>query len=260
MTIPVETTAPAQMTKWTQLEQPSPAPPAEDEAAESADGGLEEDAMEDWIPLATSVRRDDDDDDVIAGGPVATAADSPTVANPLTIELKCRRCETSGPEAGARAFLMGPEPLSIVLCHNRIDSDRSEVEEILTHELIHLYDVQTLKLDLSDCETVAYSEVRAAREAECHRSVREARRGLAATITGALDKHVYQPYCVRSIALGATRNMFPARGTACLNKVWETAYGDHRPFAAQRRRGTTTAVPTDEDDSSSGTFHGPSGK
>lgn len=229
LTIPVETTSPALMKPWTHL----PRPLREQEEERSA----EEDDLEDSIFLATSVRRDDDE--------IAASRTEP-VTNPLTIELKCRKCETSGPEAGARAFLMGPEPLSIVLCHNRIDADRAEVEEILTHELVHLYDVQTMKLDLSDCETVAYSEVRAAREAECHRSVRDAAKqaaqaseekeatGLAAVttqITDTLETRFYKPYCVKSIALGATQNMFPREGKSCLNKVWEKAYGDHRPFA-----------------------------
>ena len=102
--------------------------------------------------------------------------DDTIIHNPLTIELHCRKCASKGPEAGARAFLMGPEPLSIVLCHNRINSDVDEIEEILTHELIHLYDVQTLQLDLTDCETVAYSEVRAAREAECSKYITNHRR------------------------------------------------------------------------------------
>ena len=259
LTIPVETTAPALMTKWTRLEQESE--PVKDEASGEVNDENQIEDIDDWIPLATSVRRDDE----IADGPIHTNNKNAVVRNPLTIELKCRRCETSGPEAGARAFLMGPAPLSIVLCHNRIDSERSEVEEILTHELIHLYDVQTLKLDLSDCETVAYSEVRAAREAECHRSAfvaadaahrHERGQGLAAAISETLDRHVYKPYCVHNIALGATRNMFPNRGGACLNRVWETAFGDHRPFG----RSTAASKRSDPPTGSSGTFHGPSGK
>jgi hypothetical protein len=249
------------MKKWTELEQQEQTKRAyepfdNDECEheceheheyEAGGGGI----LEDWIPLATSVRRDASATDA-ANDPHASAV----VAHPLTIELKCRRCETSGPEAGARAFLMGPQPLSIVLCHNRIDSDRAEVEEILTHELVHLYDVQTLQLDLSDCETVAYSEVRAAREAECDRSVRDVAAAAAANsaasaasgsfravttqISETLQNRVYKPYCVRNIALGATQNMFPREGKACLNKVWETAYGDHRPFARQHEGAQTT--------------------
>ena len=41
-------------------------------------------------------------------------------------------------EGGARAFVRGPEPLSIVLCSNRLSSQR-EVDEVLVHELVHIY-------------------------------------------------------------------------------------------------------------------------
>lgn len=259
LTIPVETTAPALMKRWRQLEQPQKEVKRESHhTTNDGDGnGNGDEVYEEWVPLATSVRRDDE----------STAShETPTarIAKPLTIELKCRKCEASGPEAGARAFLMGPDPLSIVLCHNRIDSELTEVEEILTHELIHLYDVQTLKLDLSDCETVAYSEVRAAREAECHRSVRraakEASESLSGLITQSFDKHVYKPYCVRNIALGATQNMFPRMGRSCLNKVWDTAYRDHRPFVREEKTPSTEQPVYDESNSSSGTIHGTSGK
>ena len=39
--------------------------------------------------------------------------------------------------------------------------------EALTHELIHGYDYKLKRCDFSTCNGLAYSEVRAAREAEC---------------------------------------------------------------------------------------------
>lgn len=63
---------------------------------------------------------------------------------------------------------MGPDPLSIVVRSNRVQNSQ-EMEELVLHELIHIYDVRKLQLNLKDCESLAYSEVRAAREAECHR-------------------------------------------------------------------------------------------
>ena len=134
-------------------------------------------------------------------------------SQPLTIELKCRKCLTSGPEGGARAFLMGPQPLSIVLCHNRIHSSKEEVQEILTHELVHLYDVQTLQLDLQQCENLAYSEVRAAKAAECRNAWSQ-----------------LQPYCVKQKAICATNNLFPLEGRQCIQKVFAQAFRDNRPF------------------------------
>ncbi len=259
LTIPVETTAPNMMKEWKHLEQMK-------ENINTNKNSLDATAAHN-MALATSVRTDDDDTDT---------SKLKRIRNPLTIELKCRKCETTGPEAGARAFLMGPEPLSIILCHNRIHSNSDEIQEILTHELIHLYDVQTLQLDLSDCETVAYSEVRAAREAECTDAIQQQQQQSAAAaaanhnknfvqeLTSTLEQHVYKPYCVRSIALGATRNMFPKEGTKCLNKVWETAYQDHRPFPAAPTTTTTRTTHQQNDNNNNnkdtGTIHGTSGK
>ena len=43
----------------------------------------------------------------------------------------------------------------------------AETEEVLLHELIHLYDLSVKKLDFTSCNQLAYSEVRANRESEC---------------------------------------------------------------------------------------------
>ena len=186
--VPVETTSPMRLQSWRQWFQSKES----DIDGPSILGVLRR-------PLALSV-----DDH----------ASKARLQDPLTIELKCRKCGNSGPEAGARAFLMGPNPLSVILCHNRVNSDRAEVEEILTHELIHLYDVQTLRLDLRECETLAYSEVRAAKAAECRSS---------------WHPHL-QSYCVKQKAICATNNLFPSEGRACIQKVFEHAFRDNRPF------------------------------
>ena len=59
--------------------------------------------------------------------------------NITTIAIECTPCGSdSRAEAGARAFVRGPEPLSIVLCSNRLSSQR-EVDEVLVHELVHIF-------------------------------------------------------------------------------------------------------------------------
>jgi hypothetical protein len=120
------------------------------------------------------------------------------------LTLECRPCGDRGPEGGARAYVMGPSPLSVVVCQNRLvhtplapptlaqdgtsgkdggagasassssaappplrREQVEEMDEILSHELSHVYDVRNLLLDLRSCENLAYSEVRAARVAEC---------------------------------------------------------------------------------------------
>jgi hypothetical protein len=142
------------------------------------------------------------------------------------LQVSCRTCTDQGPEGSARAFVMGPSPLSVVVCSNRLrargrDNQLEEMREILTHELIHVYDVRKLLLDLRDCQNLAYSEVRAAREAECQSWFYGMRS------------------CIRSKALTATNNMFPKEGQACLKRVFDAALADKRPLSD-----TNTAPPT----------------
>jgi hypothetical protein len=150
------------------------------------------------------------------------SANSPTAEKMEWLQISCRPCANTGPEAGARAFVMGPTPLSMVVCTNRllqhssVHSSRpaalAEMTEILTHELVHVYDVRQLQLNLRDCENLAYSEVRAARQAEC---------------LGAWSPSS----CTRLKAQRATRNLFPTSARQCIRKVFDRAYADTRPFA-----------------------------
>ncbi|KAL7534035.1 hypothetical protein ACHAXR_005592 [Thalassiosira sp. AJA248-18] len=131
-----------------------------------------------------------------------------------TIAIECMTCGSdTRAEAGARAFVKGPEPLSIVLCSNRLSSQR-EVDEVLVHELVHIYDVHSRKMDLRDCRQLAYSEVRAAREAECSNSLT----AFTANI------------CAKDKATVATRNMFPDEGRKCVCDVFNEAMSDLAPF------------------------------
>jgi hypothetical protein len=108
---------------------------------------------------------------------------------------------------------MGPTPLSIVACTNRLTPNhKDEMAEVLTHELLHAYDVKRLQLDFTDCESMAYSEVRAAREAEC------------------ANWNMMKEYCVNQKAIAATHNLFPATGRNCVRQVFSAAYADKRPF------------------------------
>jgi hypothetical protein len=160
------------------------------------------------------------------------------------MEVQCAVCGTDGPEGAARAFVKGPNPVAVVLCANRLHS-QSEVEEVLVHELMHVYDVRIKEMDLryvsenagdfllpsfisveavlliifsslcySNCQQLAYSEVRAAREAECHGSSR-----------------FFKSICVKDRATIATKNMFPSQGRDCVRAVFEAAMKDDSPFS-----------------------------
>lgn len=156
------------------------------------------------------------------------------------LTVTCRDCKSTGPEAGARAFVQGPSPLSIVICQNRIstsspllfpiigasqNSREQEMAEMLSHEFSHIYDVRQLRLDLQTCQGLAYSEIRAAKNAECAN-----KRGKG--------RQYHQ--CVRQTATGATGNLFPLEeARKCIRGVWEHAIRDDRPF-----KKPTTGMPS----------------
>ena len=132
----------------------------------------------------------------------------------ISVSISCQQCSSTGPEGGARAFVRGPHPLSVVLCSNRLQSS-AEVQEVLVHELIHVYDMHVRGLDFRDCHQLAYSEVRAARDAECRH---------------ALNRFTMS-YCVKERAGHATNNMFPHQeGRNCVGRVLEAALADRSPF------------------------------
>ncbi|KAK1745590.1 hypothetical protein QTG54_003514 [Skeletonema marinoi] len=107
-----------------------------------------------------------------------------------TIAIECQQCGSdTRAEAGARAYVKGPEPLSMS-CKKR--------------------------MDLTNCKELAYSEIRAAREAECGNSL------TAYT----------QLICVKDKATVATKNMFPDEGRACVCNVFDEAMNDHTPFVS----------------------------
>jgi len=143
-----------------------------------------------------------------------------------TIAIECKPCGSSSrAEEGARAYVMGPKPLSIVLCSNRTSSQQ-EIEEVLVHELIHIYDVHSRQMDLRDCRQLAYSEVRSAREAECH---------------GCLNSF-FAGICARDKATVATRNMFADEARSCVAQVFDDAFKDMTPFD---KRGDTDGQSSD---------------
>lgn len=115
-------------------------------------------------------------------------------ANPV---ISCRPCSGEGPEGVARAFLIDSSPLQIVLCSNRLKP--SEVEEVVTHELVHAFDYTHSRCDFDSCEGLAYSEVRAARDAEC-----------AHVASFPIPLPWFKSQCVRYHASRSTASIFPA--------------------------------------------------
>lgn len=143
--------------------------------------------------------------------------DISTISKSLkSLEIICQKCSNTGPEGGARAFVKGPHPLSIVLCSNRLFS-KEDIEQVLIHELVHVFDIYVRKWDLTNCQTLAKSEVRAARLAECANS----------------SMNITNRYCSKDKARVATTNMFPDIGMKCVADVFDSAMEDYLPFGSQ---------------------------
>ena len=160
---------------------------------------------------------------------IVIRAVSPAVDTPIhmTIPVECKLCSTdpNSAESQCRAYVSSPvsgtvdndPPLidGIVLCANRLET-RQELEEALLHELVHVHDAFVKRLNLRRCEDLAYSEVRAAREAECN----------FRAIPVFMRKS-----CVREKATNATMCMFPGnQGRYCVNKVFDKAFADMTGF------------------------------
>lgn len=64
-----------------------------------------------------------------------------------------------------------------------------------------------------ECTELAHSEIRAAREAECHD-------------TSLLFKNL----CIKTKATIATSNMFPKQGKHCVNQMFDVAMKDLQPM------------------------------
>eukprot|EP01035_Chromulina_nebulosa_P036363 gene36363-48982_t len=91
---------------------------------------------------------------------------------PNSVMIQCDECKSSGVESRARGFLVNGNPLKIIVCANKINFDSANsgkevIKEIVLHELVHANDYRTNVCDFSTCEGLAYTEVKAARAAEC---------------------------------------------------------------------------------------------
>ena len=95
---------------------------------------------------------------------------------------------------------------------NRLQSD--DLPEALTHELVHAYDLSLKRCNFSSCDGLAYTEVRAAREAECNRYFPVA---------------WLKNYCIKDAATRSTSNLFGRDSYKCVDRVFDTALADEQP-------------------------------
>lgn len=125
------------------------------------------------------------------------------------VPVRCKVCSDEGTEANSRAYISS-NPLQITLCSNRLRG--KDYGEVLAHEATHAFDFINKKCDFSTCEGLAYSEVRAARNAECLDSWSWRRRS-----------------CIERSATAATANLFPRQAKECVAQVLEAALADNSP-------------------------------
>eukprot|EP00638_Chattonella_subsalsa_P004086 CAMPEP_0117756486 /NCGR_PEP_ID=MMETSP0947-20121206/14110_1 /TAXON_ID=44440 /ORGANISM="Chattonella subsalsa, Strain CCMP2191" /LENGTH=230 /DNA_ID=CAMNT_0005576089 /DNA_START=99 /DNA_END=791 /DNA_ORIENTATION=+ len=161
---------------------------------------------------------------------LATSSANPpqqdTLPQTETIAALCRLCSNTGIEGGARAFIETP-PTTIVLCANRLRGEK-EVEEALVHELVHAYDFCVKGRDLFDCNQLAYSEVRAARESECFY------RNYLGSYGPAWFKEKMTETCIEKNAINATKSIFPNQASTCVASIFSEALKDMEPFQDTR--------------------------
>jgi hypothetical protein len=133
----------------------------------------------------------------------------------------CRECSTQGPEGKSRAFLT--TDFEIVLCTNKLRSP-NEIFEALTHEATHAYDYANNRCDFSTCEGLAYTEIRAARDAEC------------------LNKMSWlKNYCIKSCATASAGNMF-RDADKCVQAMFDKALADVSPVLQEQSTDTTSTT------------------
>lgn len=127
-------------------------------------------------------------------------------------KIECRACSDFGPEGAARAALFNDSPPTLVLCTNRLEE--KDLPEAVTHELIHAFDFSNQRCNFYTCDGLAYTEVRAAREAECSRY---------------FPFQFMKDHCVKHHATQSTSNLFGKDAGACVERVFLEAYADMHP-------------------------------
>jgi hypothetical protein len=135
---------------------------------------------------------------------------------PSRPRISCHDCSITVPEINGttRAVLRDSSPLEIIICCNQVKE--SKIEEVIVHELVHAYDYSKNRCEFSSCLGLAFSEVRAAREAECH--------------AGFFPFEFMRRKCIRDHAIRSTANLFPnSAAILCVDTVLTEAIKDIEP-------------------------------
>ncbi|KAI8799221.1 peptidase M76 family-domain-containing protein [Cladochytrium replicatum] len=139
---------------------------------------------------------------------------------PFTEEhLQCVPCNST------RAGAFSPQH-GVFLCQNQLVS-KTHMEDTITHELIHAFDHCTIKMDWTNCEHYACTEIRAASLSGDCRFTRELRRGRL----GVSKQH---QACVKRRAILALSQLPYCQGPGvaenAVHSVWDKCFADTAPF------------------------------
>lgn len=140
--------------------------------------------------------------------------------NLSTKNIKCDTCDD------LKGGGFHPE-LGILLCSNWI-RDKWQLEDILTHELVHAYDYLKFQIDLTNLKHHACTEIRASMlSGEC-RIMNEIRK------TGLADFSKKFQSCVKRravLSVSANPNCESKEmAETAVNTVWNSCFNDTRPF------------------------------
>ena len=109
----------------------------------------------------------------------------------------------------------------VVICQNKCKNPK-QVEEILSHELVHLYDFCTAKLDFSNVEHLACTEIRASSLISCSEFN--------------FFQHWSHAECVKSKAsksVSVIKNLNSNDSRGAVSKVFEKCYADLEPLGSK---------------------------
>ena len=127
------------------------------------------------------------------------------------INADCRVCSDTGAEANKTSF-MTINPDEVVLCVNYIK--KADIKKELTFQATQAYDFFHQRTNFNTCEGIAYTKVRAVRDAYCST----------------------QPFewmttmCIFTFAGVATKAVHPKSGDSCVSAVFDRAMADKHPI------------------------------
>mmetsp|Transcript_1049 Transcript_1049/g.2210 ORF Transcript_1049/g.2210 Transcript_1049/m.2210 type:complete len:174 (-) Transcript_1049:24-545(-) len=129
----------------------------------------------------------------------------------VKFNISCIDCSKRGIKA--RGFLER-DPMAVKLCADRIQL--KDVKVLVDHEIVHAYDYSLGRCDFSTGKGLAYSEVRAAREAEC---------------SGWFLHDYFRVSCIKDQATRSTEKIFSSGAEGFVNEVFDSAMRDLEPYA-----------------------------